>query len=155
MDNKKAINEFQYQVCQTILNEGATYSSVILTRSGQVVSSYSTSQKWENIYHGAGLSDRCHLMQASRTLSQKNGNFIIIWDLLHPNNEISTYLNKKRKEEKICHGISFCKKNANDVLEILTLAGKDSDVHFSSQVIKNIKKIKKHMLGYKIKYINK
>lgn len=155
MDNQKAIEEFEYTLCQALLDEGATYASIILTTNGNVLSSYSTSPKWESAYHESGLSKSCHLIKASKILSQKSDNFTVIWDLLMPDNEVSSFLNAKRKEKKICHGVSFCKKNVNGILEVLSIAGRFSDVNFPSQVIKNKEKIKKYFTEYKQMYLEK
>lgn len=96
-----------------------------------VLHSYSTNTLWEGIYHESGFSKSCHLITPTRKLSEKNDNFVVFWDLQIPNNEISHYLNIKRKEKNICHGISFCSKNRNGVLEVLSLAGRACDLNFA------------------------
>jgi hypothetical protein len=55
----------------------------------------------------------------------------------------------KRNEKNISHGVSFCMKNKNGVLEILTVAGRACDLNFSEQIIKNQNKIYKNLVRIK------
>lgn len=155
MDHKKAIELLEYKLSHALLDEGATYSSIILAAEGNVLATYSSNPHWENIYHGEGLSKDCHLIKASKFLSQKSKDFTVIWDLLPADNEVSLFLNEKRKENKISHGISFCKKNKNGILEVLSLAGRYSEINFAAQVIKNKVKLEKLLAEYKSKYLPK
>jgi hypothetical protein len=152
VDSQKAIEEFSFKFCGFLLEEGATYSSIILTKHNSVLYSYSTNRKWDHIYHETGYSKSCHLMGATKSLVGQHDNFTLFWDALPPSNEISSYLNEKRNENNICHGVSFCNKNSNGVLEILTIAGRKCDLHFSSQIIDSKEMIQKNLLGFKRKY---
>jgi hypothetical protein len=76
-----------------------------------------------------------------------NESFTLFWDYVAPENEVSIYLNAKRKENNICHGVSFCKKNKNGILEILTLTGKNSDIYFASKIISNKHKIQNYFIN--------
>lgn len=153
MDNKKAIEEYYYKLGAALIDEGATYFSIILSKNGKVITNYSTNPQWENIYQESGLWKSCHLIKASNILSQKSNNFIGIWDLFSPDNEVSVYLNEKRKEKKVSHGISFCLKNSNNILEVLSLAGRESDINFASQVLRNKAKINRYLVAYKEKFL--
>lgn len=117
--------------------------------------SHSTSQAWEGLYLESGFSKSCHLFTATKHLIEKNDNFILFWDSLIPGNEISHYLNAKRKEKNVYHGVSFCKTNNSGILEILSIAGRACDLNFASQVISNKKKIQNQLLGFKEKYLEK
>lgn len=145
MDNKKTLDEFSFKFCKNLLESGATYSSIILSKANTVLYSYSTNLIWDGLYHESGYSKSCHLINATKILSKTQDGFTLFWDAVPPDNDISNYLNAKRNEKNISHGVSFCIKNKNDVLEILTIAGRACDLNFSEQVIRNRNKIYKEL----------
>jgi hypothetical protein len=153
MDNKKALEKFGFRFCNYLLEEGATYASIILSHNNNVLYNYSTNIMWDVLYHETGFSKSCHLIQATKVMSKKADNFVLFWDAQTPNNEISIFLNEKRKEKNICHGVSFCATNQNGVLEILTIAGRYCDLNFSSQVISHREEIKKSIIYHREKHI--
>jgi hypothetical protein len=146
MDKSPPIVEFGFKLCKSLKSEGATYSSIILADEKSVLYKYSSSQSWDNLYHETGYSKSCHLIQATKKLAVNNKNFTLFWDYVAPENEISLYLNAKRKENNICHGVSFCTINKNGILEILTLTGKNSDINFASKVISSKQKIQTYLM---------
>lgn len=152
MDNKKALENFGFDLCDALIHEGATYASLILSKDGSVLYNYSTSKIWEGLYIESGYSKSCHLFQATKQLSEKSDSFTLFWDTVVPGNEISLYLNAKRDEKNVCHGVSFCNKNKNGVLEILTIAGRKCDFNFSSQVISQKEMIQRHLIALRNKH---
>ncbi len=155
MDNKKTLDELGFHFGKFLLDEGATYSSIILSKNNQVLHSYSTNKVWDGLYHETGYSKSCHLIEATKILSSAQKSFTLFWDAVLPNNEVSLYLNSKRKEKDICHGVSFCTINKNGVLEIVTMAGRFCDLNFSNQVIQHKEKIRKNLLALEEKYLTK
>jgi hypothetical protein len=147
VDGKKALEVFGFKFCKSLLEEGATYASVILSNNNSIIHKYSTNKVWEGLYIESGFSNSCHLFSATKYLIEKNDSFILFWDSLIPNNEISHYLNAKRKEKNVYHGTSFCTKNKSGILEILSIAGRACDLNFATQVVSNKKKIQNQLLG--------
>lgn len=155
MDNKKTLEEYNFKLGKELIEEGATYASVILLNKQAVLYNYSTNKTWDNLYHQSGHSKSCHLIQAAKKLYDLSSNFTLIWDLILPTDEISQYLNCIRNENNICHGISFCHKNNNGILEVITLAGRCCDFNFSKQVIEDKEKIFKNVYSIQSKMMRK
>lgn len=145
MDSKKTLEDLGFSLCNSLADEGVTYASVIMSKDSSVLYSYSTSPLWDGFYHETGYSKSCHLFAATKLIAEKSNDFILFWDAVVPNNEVSLYLNAKREEKNICHGVSFCKRNSAGILEIVTLAGRKCDINFSSQVMKNKGRIQKFL----------
>lgn len=118
---------------------GATYCSItLLNQDGVSYFCRASSDEWLNLYINSQLYQKCHLMKEafSQTQSLNNG-FIFIWDHFSPINEESFYLDKLRVEKHICHGVAFCSPLSNGGKSIITVTGKNADVNFSKQVLRN------------------
>lgn len=122
-----------------LLDSGATYSSItVLDGKGDVSFSKCSSDNWLKIYIGSNLYHKCHLMQeANKQISNQENGFIFIWDNYFPDNDESSYLERLRAEKNISHGVAFCSPLQNGGKSIITVAGKNSDINFSKNVIRN------------------
>lgn len=121
------------------MNHGTTYCSItLLDDKGLSYFSRSSSEAWFDLYINGNLYQKCHLMnEASSQLKNNENGFIFLWDHYFPNNEESEYLNALRKEKNICHGVAFCSPLLNGGKSIVTITGKNSDINFSRNIIKN------------------
>ena len=130
-----------------LLDHGATYASVtLLDENGKAYYSRCSSDDWILTYMDSGLYEKCHLMtEANSQLKYQTTGFIFLWDSYFAKNEESIYLEKLRKEKSICHGVAFCNVLQNGKKSIITVAGKHSDVNFSSNVLRN-KRVVYHSL---------
>lgn len=122
-----------------LLGCGATYSSVtLLDQNGKAFFSKCSSDQWLNTYMSSGLYQKCHLMRgASNQIKNHQNGFVFVWDNYFPDNEESLYLNKLREEKNISHGVAFCSPLENGGKLILTVTGKNADVNFSKNTIRN------------------
>lgn len=118
---------------------GVTYCSItLLNQEGSSYFSKSSSDYWLNLYINSNLYQKCHLMtEALKQIKNHENGFIFLWDNFSPNNEESIYLNRLREETNICHGVAFCSPLTNGVKSILTITGKNADINFSRQVLRN------------------
>lgn len=145
MDSKKTLEELGFKFCNSLIDDGATYASMIISKDNSILYSHSTNAVWDGLYHETGYSKSCHLFTATKLIAEKSNNFILFWDTVVPNNEISVYLNAQREEKNLCHGVSFCKRNNAGILEIVTLAGRKCDLNFSNQVMKNKDRVQRSL----------
>lgn len=118
---------------------GVTYSSVtLLDTEGVSFFSKSSSDEWSDLYMNTKLYQKCHLLkEALNQINHHSDGFVFLWDNFSPTNEESVYLDHLRVEKNICHGVAFCSPLANGNRAIITVAGKNSDINFSKQVLRN------------------
>lgn len=128
-------------------DQGATYFSLILLDEEKNMLYYkSTNSKWQERYVINNYYKHCHLVDRTNQLIRSNqDNFTLSWDLVKPQNEISTEINALRKEYHVAHGVSFCQKKFivgdKKATFLITLAGRDCDINFSENVIIRKKEI--------------
>ena len=122
-----------------LMDCGATYCSVtLLDQNGTTYFSKSSSDAWLNIYIDSKLYQKCHLMNEAFSQIRCNANgFTFLWDNFSPINEESLYLDRLRGENNICHGVAFCSPLSNGGKSIITVTGKNADINFSKQVLRN------------------
>lgn len=137
MVSKKTVKQAGIDYTNYLLNDGATYASVILTSSTELKLYHSSNEKWDEMYHHTGYSKECHLIRAVNQLLSKSQNITLVWDCIQPANDISIYLNERRTEMSLCHGVSFCQRNPNGITQIITLTGRNSDINFAKAAISN------------------
>ena len=122
-----------------LLDHGAMYASVtLLDENGKAYYSRCSSDDWLLTYMDSGLYNKCHLMtEANNQLKHQTTGFVFLWDSYFAKNEESLYLDRLRQEKNICHGVAFCNVLQSGKKSIITVAGKNSDVNFSSNVLRN------------------
>lgn len=129
---------------------GSTYCSItLLDKQGKAYLTKSSNEQWQQNYIDSGLYTKCHLMQeALRQLKQHTKGFIFLWDNYFPINDESVYLEQKRKEQNIAHGVAYCLPNTQEGKVIITVAGKSSDVHFTQNTLRHTNLIYKALLKH-------
>ena len=127
------------QLMDELKNCGVTYSSISLfDENDDAYFSKCSNEKWLNLYFGSNFYEKCHLMlEAQNQIEHQKNGFVFLWDNYFPNNEESIYLNMLRKENNIAHGVAFCMALENGGKSILTVAGKEFDVNFSKNILRN------------------
>ena len=138
MVSKASIN-IGYNFTSRLVELGATYSSIIITRDSSKarLMYHSTNEVWDEIYHHSEFSSSCHLINAVKTMLSNRYNTTLIWDMQQPTNEVSQHLNELRKSHNLYHGISLCQKDGNGITRIVTLTGRRGDIYFPQIVIEN------------------
>lgn len=122
-----------------LMNHGATYCSItLLDKKGVSYFCKTSNEYWLNLYINENLYQKCHLMnEASNQIKNNKKGFVFLWDNYFPNNEESKYLDSLRKEKNIYHGVAFCSPLDNGCKSIITITGKNSDINFSTNVLRN------------------
>lgn len=69
--------------------------------------------------------------------AEKFDEFTLAWNLLHPNNEQSVFLNDKRVDLDHCNGLSICKNISDELLLCTLFSGAQSDINFVEIFLKN------------------
>lgn len=141
MFDEKKLNNTIRHLGKSLIDQGATYCSLILIDKKNVIFSQSTNDAWDIFYQESKLSSHCHLIRAVDRLVTYNQEITLFWDMCKPDNEISAYISNKRMDYNLCHGVSFCSRNLNNITEILTITGHKNNINFSKNVLKNKGKI--------------
>lgn len=149
MANKKTLKKDGFDLfSKEILAKGATYTSFMLLDEEKSITHYkSTDAKWHERYVINEFYKDCHLIKRTNDLVKniETPSFTLLWDSVQSDNEVADYINCLRKENNICHGVAFCNKNFHYEGKIMTLlvtiAGRNCDINFSSHVLKDKKAI--------------